>query len=91
METVKVAMDNLKGNEYPEEEGSPLNKKNDMFLVCYFFKVFAVNTVSVLPFKIFLYANATGLYTYTHLVNVGSVCFVLFLVWFGLFYFVWNW
>ena len=48
METVKVAMNNLEGNEYPEEEGSPLNKKNDMFLVCYFFfRVFAVNTVSV--------------------------------------------
>lgn len=29
-----MAMNNLKGNEYPEEEGSPLNKKNDMFLVC---------------------------------------------------------
>ena len=34
METVKMAINNLKGNEYPEEEGSPLNKKNDMFLVC---------------------------------------------------------
>lgn len=56
METVKVAMNNLKGNEYPEEEGSPLNKKNDMFLVCsfFFFRVFAVNTVSVLLFKILL-------------------------------------
>ena len=34
METVKMAMNKLKGNEYPGEEGSPLNKKNDMFLVC---------------------------------------------------------
>ena len=34
METVKMAMNNLTGNEYTEEEGSPLNKKNDIFLVC---------------------------------------------------------
>ena len=34
METVKMAMNNLTGNEYPEEEGSLLNKKNDIFLVC---------------------------------------------------------
>ena len=31
--------------------------------------------------KFYLYANQLrGLYTYTHLVNVGSVCFVVFLV-----------
>lgn len=33
METVKAAMNSLWGNEYPEEEGNPLNKKNDMHLV----------------------------------------------------------
>ena len=80
METVKVAMNNLKGNEYPEEEGSPLNKKNDMFLVCSFFFLEYLQLTPCLYCysKFYLYANATGLYT--HLVNVGSVCFVVFLV-----------
>lgn len=38
METVKAAMNSLRGKEYPEEEdeeeeNSPLNKKNDIHLV----------------------------------------------------------
>lgn len=81
METVKAAMNHLEGNEYPEKEGSPLSKKNDKFLICFFLKsMFAVYTVSLLLFKIkfYLYANATGLYTYTQLVNVGLVWSSLF-------------
>lgn len=88
METVQVAMNNLKGNEYPEEEGSPLNKKNsDRFLVCCL-EYLQLTQCLYYHLKFYLCANATGLYTYTHLGNVGLVSFVVFLVWFGLFCFV---
>ena len=94
----------LNGNRQGEDEQSereriprgrrqPVEQEElgHVFGMLFFLKYLQLTPCLYSYLKFFLCANATGLYTYTHLVNVGSVCFVVFLVWFGIFCFVWNW